>query len=99
MHKVLKHNLEIGRFYLYIDRCLELELSVSEKSGLVGYLSQTDHPCFNDLWKDTCDYLWEMGYRSQKFKNLKLQSKKNEGYWVKILSKDKPGSQVGTNPC
>jgi len=86
MYEVLKINLENKRLYLYVDRCLDLHLGVADKSDLIRHLSQNDHSCFQDLWRDTCDYLWEIGHRSVTFEEGMTWDKANEKYWADVFS-------------
>jgi hypothetical protein len=87
MNRVLRANFGHERnLYWFIDCCLDVHLGVADKSDLLRHLSQNDHVCFDDLWKDTCDYLWGMGYKSEKLKEGINERKRNEEYWAHILS-------------
>ena len=84
MHRILKLNLKEGMFYKIVEESLDLKLGVADKFGLKYHLSKTDHPNFNDLWLDTRRYLWDVGYRSNKFEQLKEYDNKLYKYWNKI---------------
>ena len=70
MYSILKANLNSefskGRFFFIIEKCLGLNLDVSEKSKLVNMLGRFDHECWSDFWQDTIFILKDLGYRSKK---------------------------------
>ncbi len=85
MYEVLRKNLQAQRtLYFFVEECLDLHLGVADKSDLVRHLSQNDHSCWRDLWRDTIHYLEGMGYHSVKFEELMKQDKAQEKRWADI---------------
>jgi len=87
MYEVLRKKLQGERnLFFYIDNCLDLKLGVADKSDLIRHLSQNNHKSFDDLWKDACFYIWEIGHRSKQFTVLMEDYKKAEQYWARFFS-------------
>jgi len=70
MNEALDDCLEniYGKPYLYevIERDLDISLLVTDKSNLLVRLRQSDHSCWDDIWRDSVLYLWDMGFKSKK---------------------------------
>jgi len=62
----LEYYLQSGKLYKMIED-LDIPLGVADKSLLISHLSRTPNAKYFDIWHNTLDYLWNMGFSSEKF--------------------------------
>ncbi len=94
MYEVLKINLELDKerhrgLYWLIEDIFEIYLSLGDKSRLLEYLKQNDHPCFYDLQYDVATYLWNNGYKSNQLKLWMDEFNKSEKRYLECWTRKK----------
>ncbi|MCL5730052.1 MAG: hypothetical protein M1165_00600 [Candidatus Pacearchaeota archaeon] len=91
MDKVLEKNLERDHhFYWLIETAFGLHLGVADKFLLLSYLKTKNHKCYDDLWRNIRDFLWEMDYSSKEITESHRQDERINNYWAQILNESGP---------